>query len=634
MPATYTDRLDGLTTSVAVKAPCRVTAITPIELSGLQSIDGVTVEAGDRVLAQAQANPVHNGIWMVGTGVWRRSLDFDGTRDAVGGTLLKVVEGSANANTYWDVVGHGPINIGSDEIQFRPTSGNITLQSDLVSPTGSSLIGFLHTALNAVTRTVKAKLLQMPLTPEDFRSLGDTDTQALTRFAAGIGGGINGQLDNAYTVTAVIDVLNKSHFRLFGNGSIKMADGAAADDGHAVIRFTGCDNFSVEDITFDGNRANRTPAESSGHNVRVRSCSYGVFRNVASINSVTDGYHIASETPTDKATHSHHMLFDNCIADNSYRNGMSIIQMNNSEVRGGSYRNTTGTAPQAGIDIESNAGDAENSNELLHFTAVDLSGNAGYGLAIAGPSDPRRIWITDCSFIANAAGAMMLAGADIFVARPIVSGGGSGLTRGVIDVPSSASEVGRIEINAPKFRNITTTTQSLLYVHSVSVGSVTMLNVDCDSCARIADFQAPNCRLQGGVVSASTLAVGAVSFGAGATRGEVSGLTLSNFNRTAILSLADDVRIVENTLREPTSNDNTGIIRVFSGSGATVRANKLVRASSGAGYGIVSAVKIDRLEGNRVEGFTGNPYALTGTPIVARGNIENGALRTGETVIA
>ena len=504
----------------------------------------------------------------------------------------------------------------------------------LSASAGSSLIGFLHTALNAVTRTVKAKLLQMPLTPEDFRGPGDTDTQALKRFAAALGNGVNGQIEAAYTVSGVIDVLNKSHFRIFGNGSIKMADGAAADDAHSTLRFTGCSNFSVEDITINGNRANRTPAESSGHNVRVRSCAYAVFRNVKSINSVTDGFHIASEAPDDKATHSHHMLFDSCIADNSFRNGMSIIQLNNSEVRGGSFRNSTGTAPQAGIDIESNADDAENSNELLHVTGVDLSGNAGYGLAIAGPSDPRRIWITDCTFIDNTAGAMMLAGADIFVVRPLISGGGSGLTRGVIDVPSSASEVGRIEINAPKFRNITTTTQSLLYVHSVSVGSVTMLNVDCDSCARIADFQAPNCRLQGGVVSASTLAVGAVSFGASAARGEVSGLTLSNFNKTAILSLADDVRIIENTLREPTANDNTGIIRVFSGSGATVRANKLVRASSGAGYGIVSAVKIDRLEGNRVEGFTGNPYALTGTPIVARGNIENGALRTGETVIA
>lgn len=41
MPATYTDARDGLTTSVAVKAPCKAMAGANIALVGEQTIDGV-----------------------------------------------------------------------------------------------------------------------------------------------------------------------------------------------------------------------------------------------------------------------------------------------------------------------------------------------------------------------------------------------------------------------------------------------------------------------------------------------------------------------------------------------------------------------------------------------------------------
>ena len=58
MPATYTDRRQGLTTAVAVKAPCRVATTANITLSGTQTVDGVALAVRDRVLVKNQTNPI------------------------------------------------------------------------------------------------------------------------------------------------------------------------------------------------------------------------------------------------------------------------------------------------------------------------------------------------------------------------------------------------------------------------------------------------------------------------------------------------------------------------------------------------------------------------------------------------
>src|SRR5688572_13385226 len=108
MPSVATSRLEGLETSVAVKPPCRVATTANITLSGTQTIDGVAVVADDRVLVKNQTSSVDNGIWICGSGAWTRALDFNGSRDAVGGTMVLVVQGTTNGNSYWRVDGVGP----------------------------------------------------------------------------------------------------------------------------------------------------------------------------------------------------------------------------------------------------------------------------------------------------------------------------------------------------------------------------------------------------------------------------------------------------------------------------------------------------------------------------------------------
>lgn len=64
-----------------------------ITLSGLQTIDGVSVVAGERVLAKNQTtNPEHNGVYIVAPGAWTRASDMDTWVKSVG-YVVKVLEG-------------------------------------------------------------------------------------------------------------------------------------------------------------------------------------------------------------------------------------------------------------------------------------------------------------------------------------------------------------------------------------------------------------------------------------------------------------------------------------------------------------------------------------------------------------
>lgn len=118
MPATYTDSIDGLTTSVAEKAPVVVATNGAITLSGEQTVNGVACVEGDRVLVKDQDDTTTNGIYVCADTAWSRALDFNGNRDVVKGTSVRVAGPSVSTGSLYIVTTENPIVIGTSAIVF------------------------------------------------------------------------------------------------------------------------------------------------------------------------------------------------------------------------------------------------------------------------------------------------------------------------------------------------------------------------------------------------------------------------------------------------------------------------------------------------------------------------------------
>ncbi len=131
MPSTATRVIDGLSTSVAIKPPCRVVAITNITLSGNQTIGGVSVGADEtaRVLCVGQTDQTENGIYNPSSGAWRRALDADGNRDLVKGSRVLVSPGGVDGIEYV-LTTDNPVVIGTSHLTF----GNSRCCSRLLHP--------------------------------------------------------------------------------------------------------------------------------------------------------------------------------------------------------------------------------------------------------------------------------------------------------------------------------------------------------------------------------------------------------------------------------------------------------------------------------------------------------------------
>ncbi len=112
-------RVDSFVTGLAIKAPCVVYTNAAITLSGEQTVNGVPVTEGDRVLVKDQADKIENGVYNVETSAWQRTGDFDGNRDVTNGTLVIVAIGTTV--TIWECTGTNPIEIGTSELTFAQT---------------------------------------------------------------------------------------------------------------------------------------------------------------------------------------------------------------------------------------------------------------------------------------------------------------------------------------------------------------------------------------------------------------------------------------------------------------------------------------------------------------------------------
>lgn len=102
--------VDSVAQGLDIKESCAALANSDITLSGLQTIDGVSLQDGDRVLCIAQSTSTENGIWVVHAGAWTRPDDFAAGSSA-SGAFTFVTEGDNYEGTGWVCINDSPYDI-------------------------------------------------------------------------------------------------------------------------------------------------------------------------------------------------------------------------------------------------------------------------------------------------------------------------------------------------------------------------------------------------------------------------------------------------------------------------------------------------------------------------------------------
>ncbi len=89
-----------------------------------QTVDGIVLATGNRILIKNQASGIENGVYTVNVaGAPTRTIDYAAGQTA-GGTIIYVSRGTTNAGTIWFCTSQSDV-IGTDSLTFTQT-GNVT----------------------------------------------------------------------------------------------------------------------------------------------------------------------------------------------------------------------------------------------------------------------------------------------------------------------------------------------------------------------------------------------------------------------------------------------------------------------------------------------------------------------------
>lgn len=115
--------VDAVAQGLDIKASVKVLADSNLTLSGTQTVDGVALADGDRILLINQTTPAENGIWIVRTGSWERPVDFAAGLSAAG-SFCFVEQGTNYADSGWVCTSDsGSDVVGTNDLNFTQFSG-------------------------------------------------------------------------------------------------------------------------------------------------------------------------------------------------------------------------------------------------------------------------------------------------------------------------------------------------------------------------------------------------------------------------------------------------------------------------------------------------------------------------------
>ncbi len=202
----------GTAPEEGIKAPCVASTTADITLSGEQTIDGVAVVAGDRVLVRSQTDTTENGIYDASAGAWTRSTDFNAGNDVVNGLLIL----EANNSFIYQSVFSGTYSPGTTAITFiaQPYISHIPNPSDAHAASAIS---------NTPAGTIEATEVQAAINELDTEKTAASDLSSNTN---GLGASLAGLEDAQlfYTGLNVERALAEIKTKAFGSKALAVLE--------------------------------------------------------------------------------------------------------------------------------------------------------------------------------------------------------------------------------------------------------------------------------------------------------------------------------------------------------------------------------------------------------------------------
>lgn len=188
---TYVDNLlTGLSWKQAVRVATTASGTLASDFENGDTVDGVTLATGDRILIKNQSSATENGIYIVAaSGAPARSSDANTGVELVNATVF-VSEGTANADTQWTCTNNTTITIGVTNIAFAQVSGagtytagfGLTLTGNSFAITDAELVaiaGLTSAADSAPYFTGSGTAALMTVTSAARTVLDDASTAAM-----------------------------------------------------------------------------------------------------------------------------------------------------------------------------------------------------------------------------------------------------------------------------------------------------------------------------------------------------------------------------------------------------------------------------------------------------------------------